>query len=72
MTTLKLILIELTGLFIDDQFLALAIMALIGATAVMAFALKTPPLIVGAALVVGCVVVLADSVRRAKRDQAGR
>ena len=66
MTTLKLILTELVGLFIDDQFLALAIMAVIGATALMAFALKTPHLIVGAVLLFGCVAVLADSVRRAK------
>jgi hypothetical protein len=68
MTVLKLIVSELVRLFIDDEFLALAIMAVIGASAVMAFALKTPPLIVGAILVVGCVVVLADSVRRAKQD----
>ena len=66
MTTLKLVLAELVALFIDDQFLALAIMAVIGTTAFMVFALKTPPLIVGAVLLCGCVALLADSVRRAK------
>jgi len=68
MTMLKLIVSEVAGLFIDDEFLAVAIMAVIGVTVVMAFALKTPPLIVGAVLLFGCIAVLADSVWRAKRD----
>jgi hypothetical protein len=65
---LKLIVSEVVGLFIDDEFLAVAIMAVIGVTVVMAFAFKTPPLIVGAVLLFGCIAVLADSVWRAKRD----
>ena len=68
MTVLKLIVSEVAGLFIDDEFLAVAIMAVIGVTVVMAFALETPPLIVGAVLLFGCIAVLADSVWRAKRD----
>ena len=68
MTVLKLIVSEVAGLFIDDEFLAVAIMAVIGVTVVMAFALKTPPLIAGAVLLFGCIAVLADSVWRAKRD----
>ena len=68
MTVLKLIVSEVVGLFIDDEFLAVAIMAVIGVTVVMAFALETPPLIVGAVLLFGCIAVLADSVWRAKRE----
>jgi hypothetical protein len=68
MTVLKLIVSDVVGLFIDDEFLAVAIMAVIGVTVVMAFVLETPPLIVGAVLLFGCIAVLADSVWRAKRD----
>ena len=69
MTVLKLIVSEILGLFIDDQFLAVAIAAVIGVAVVMAAVLKMAPLIVGAVLLFGCVAVLADSVWRAKRDE---
>lgn len=68
MKTMKLILRALLGLFIDDQFLALAVTAVVGVAAVMSFALKAPPLIAGATLLFGCVAVLVDSVWRAKRQ----
>jgi hypothetical protein len=43
-----------------------ALLSLSRRAAVMGFALKTPPLIVGAVLLFGCIAVLADSVRRTK------
>ena len=66
MSTFKLILRELAGLFIDDQFLAIAILAVVLLCAGLAFAANAPPLITGTTLLIGCISVLARSVLRAK------
>ena len=67
MNTFKLIMRELIGLFFDDQFLAIAILVVVALSAFLAFVVAAPPLLTGAALLIGCVAVLARSVMNAKR-----
>lgn len=67
MSTFNLIVRELIGLFIDDQFLAVAILAAVGLAACAAFLFAAPTLLTGATLLLGCIAVLARSVLRAKR-----
>ncbi|MET3901412.1 hypothetical protein ABIB57_005383 [Devosia sp. UYZn731] len=64
MNTLSLLLSEFIGLFIDDEFLAVAILAVVVVAAGMTFLLQVPSLFVGAVLLIGCVVVLLASVYR--------
>ena len=64
MNTLSLILRELVGLFVDDEFLAIAILVVVGLAAVCTFLLAVPSMVVGGVLVVGCVGVLVSSVLR--------
>ena len=67
MTTLRLILRELFGLFIDDEFLAIAIIAVVSTAAGLAFIVKSPSIYVGSFLLLGCVGVLCHSVWRGGR-----
>lgn len=62
-----LILSEIVGMFFDDEFLALAILAVVAASAALAFMAKAPPLVTGAVLLVGCVAILATSCLEAVR-----
>jgi hypothetical protein len=57
---------EIFGLFVDDQGLALAILAVVALALAIAFGLHAPA-IAGAALILGCVGALAASVLRARR-----
>jgi len=67
MNTLSLILRELVGLFVDDEFLALAVLAVVGAAAACAFLIGTPSIVVGTVLLLGCVGVLVLSVLKTSR-----
>ena len=67
MTLLSSIVRELAGLFVDDQFLALAIIAVVALAAAAARWLLAPPLLTGALLLAGCVAVLTYSVLQATR-----
>ena len=67
MTTLKLILRELLGLFIDDEFLAIAIIAVVLTTGGLAFIVKPSSIYLGSFLLLGCVAVLCHSVWRGAR-----
>lgn len=68
MTTIALILREIAALFVDDERLALAILALVGLCALLAFGLHGGATAVAAALTAGSILVLAFSVRQgAKR-----
>jgi len=62
MNTFYLILHELVGLFVDDEFLAVAVLAVVGLAAACAFLIGAPQVVVGAVLLVGCVGVLVSSV----------
>ncbi|MBW8727611.1 MAG: hypothetical protein JF625_20980 [Inquilinus limosus] len=67
MTTIKAVLAELLGLFIDDGALALAAIALIAAVAAAVRWAGLPGL--GGALLIlaGCLLILAESLHRAAR-----
>jgi hypothetical protein len=67
MTTLSLLLRELVGMFIDDGFLALAILAVVAVAAGLAVLAAVPQIVVGAVLLCGCVGVLVASCLRASR-----
>jgi hypothetical protein len=71
MGTLRTILGELVGLFIDDGSLALALLvwcAIVGATVVVAPGL--PAAGGGLALLLGCVVILLANVGRSAKQRA--
>ena len=56
------------GLFVDDEFLAVAILAVVAATAVLVLLVRVQPLLAGAVLIIGTVSVLAiGAVRTARR-----
>jgi hypothetical protein len=57
----------LVALFIDDGALAIAVLALIGVIAAAVEGAALPPLIGSLLLLVGCIVVLLESVHRAAR-----
>jgi hypothetical protein len=67
MNTVRLIIKEFVGLFIDDGSLALFALVLIFAVAAAVKLLGLPPLTGGILLVVGCLAILAESVHRAAR-----
>ena len=65
MNLLSLILRELLGLFLDDEFLAIAVLALVAVAGIFAW-LAAPPLLVGGVLLLGSILVLTTSVLRAR------
>ena len=67
MNTVGAILREIAALFIDDEWLALAILALVALCAGLAFGLPGHAIGVAAALTVGSILVLAFSVRQGSR-----
>lgn len=67
MNVLKLIFREFVGLFVDDEFLAVAILAVIAGCAAVAVYTDISVLVVGALLLAGCIVVLLASVVRGSR-----
>ena len=64
MTILKAMARELLGLFMEDEFLAIGILFVVGATAVLTKALSINGPAAGAGLLVGCICVLAVGVRQ--------
>ena len=66
MNIISLILRELVGMFVDDEFLALAVLAVVAVAAGLA-AWLAPPLLVGGVLLIGCVAVVVSSALRASR-----
>jgi hypothetical protein len=55
---------EIVGLFLDDEFLAVAVLIVVGAAAVLMRLQAVAPLAVGAVLLAGCLGVLLMSVWR--------
>ncbi|KAA0697304.1 hypothetical protein DTW90_21455 [Neorhizobium sp. P12A] len=65
MSVIRIAISELIGMFIDDGSLAaLAVILILAVTAAIKLA-ALPPLIGGLLLLVGCLAILAYSVRRA-------
>lgn len=67
MNIFSLIIRELIGMFVDDEFLAMAVLAVVALAAVGAFVLAASQLVVGGILLLGCVFVLVSSILRASR-----
>ena len=67
MSVVKLMISEVVGLFLDDEFMAVAVLVLISCLALIEFAMHLPALLVGAILLVGCVLVLMASTLRGMR-----
>ena len=64
MNILSIISRELLGLFIDDEFLAVAVLAVVALAASLILLFEAPPLLVGGMLLAGCIAVLMLSVIR--------
>jgi len=58
---------ELAGLFVDDGWLALAILAVIALAGIFSTLMSDRPLAAGAILLFGCLGVLLANVARAAR-----
>ena len=67
MNIVKAILRELLGMFVDDDSLAFAILAVIAITALLGTFLDAAPIWTGATLLIGCVVVLVENAFRTGR-----
>lgn len=68
MNTIIEILRGLVGLFVDDEFLALGVLAVVGLTAFLITIVDAAPLGAGAALLSGSLLVLiAGAVRTARK-----
>jgi len=67
MKILSLIVSEFVGMFIDDGALALLSVVLIAAVTAAVKLAALSPLAGGAVLLVGCLAILLESVRRAAR-----
>jgi len=68
MTMLKEIGAELVGMFVGDGQLSLAVVAIVAAAAALIHLGGIDPLSAGGFLLVGCPVVLIESVRRSARQ----
>jgi hypothetical protein len=69
MRFLFLIAKEAVGMFVDDGALALLAVLLIAAVTAAVKLAALPPLAGGVALLVGCLVILLQSVHRATRQR---
>ena len=59
---------EVIGLFLADTFMALAILGLAAVSALLTLVVHVSPILVGALLALGCVVILAISTLRVARS----
>ncbi len=67
MKTLNAVFHELAGLFVDDGFLALAIIAVVIAAGIVATLAPADTWAAGCVLLIGCIAVLLASALRAGR-----
>ena len=67
MNALKGMLGEIVGLFVDDGSLALAIVSVLVLAGASRLMLPDMPMLTGSILLLGCLGVLAENVRRAAR-----
>ena len=66
MKMLSLIVRELVGMFVDDEFLAIAVLAVV-AFAALLILVGMPPLVAGVLLLLGSIAVMVISVIRTSR-----
>lgn len=69
MNIIRLAVREFIGMFVDDGNLALLALLLIAAITAAVKFLALPPLFGGILLLIGCLAILVQSVRRAARQQ---
>ncbi|MER8485869.1 hypothetical protein [Mesorhizobium sp. M1322] len=69
MNIVRLAVREFIGMFVDDGHLALLALLLIAAITAAVKFLALPPLFGGTLLLIGCLAILVQSVRRAARHQ---
>ena len=67
MNVLRLIFSEVVGLFLDDAFMAIAILALIAVSVGLAFVVHATSSVLGGILLVGCQSILVISTLRGMR-----
>ena len=70
MTMLKEIAADLIGMFVAEKRLAIAVLAIVAVTGSLVDLAGLNPLVGGAALLFGCLILLIDSVCRAARTSA--
>ena len=68
MSIIRLAAKEFFGMFVDDGNLALLALVLVAVIAAAVKLLALPPLLGGTLLLVGCLAILLQSVRRAVRS----
>lgn len=68
MTLLNSVIREIVGLFVDDEFLALATLAVVGVTAIVVKGTTIDARVAGVMLLGGCLVVLLGGVWRTARS----
>jgi hypothetical protein len=68
MSALRAVFGELLGLFVDDEALALGILAVVALAGALAALMPEPSLLAGAVLLFGCLgVLVATAMRTAQR-----
>ena len=67
MTVLKAVLREFIGMFVDDGALALLALGLIFIVAVLVEYMHLDGLLAGLVLLIGCILILSESIWRAAR-----
>lgn len=67
MNVIRLIFQEFVGLFVDDEMLAVSILAVVGGCWLLSHFLHDTSITIGALLVIGCVGVLLSSVVQGAR-----
>ena len=68
MTLLKDFTAELVGMFVGDVPLTLALLGLVAISAALIHLVRVEPVVAGAVLIVGCLVLLVTSVQRGSRN----
>jgi hypothetical protein len=68
MNLLNSVVREIVGLFVDDEFLALATLAVVGVTAIVVKGTTIDARVAGVLLLGGCLVVLLGGVWRTARS----
>ena len=70
MTILRDVLAELFGMFVGDARLSVAILAVVALAALLIDLAQVEPLIGGGVLLLGCLAVVVEAVRRASLREA--
>ena len=69
MNLLKEVGAEFVGMFLGDAWLATAVIVLVAATAALVDLARSGPLVGGAVLLGGCLLILVESVRQGAKAQ---